>query len=269
MARKLVSPTGKAKTLKPIRPNLGIEIDYRKKLDTLITEMEKSVIYWLTAQYRKTPPVMAHDKSPAKSLDEAFARVASRWQRRFNQLAPALAAYFATSAAQRSDASLRAALKRAGFTVKFTMSRAQNDALQATIAENIGLIKSIPAQYLTQVQGIAMRSITAGRDLFTMRKELQAQFGVTKRRASLIARDQNNKATATFNQVRFIELGITKAVWRHSTAGKHPRPSHVKADGRPYDVAVGLYLDGVWTIPGREINCRCFSTPIIPGLEDK
>jgi hypothetical protein len=37
----------------------------------------------------------------------------------------------------------------AGFTVEFKMTSQMNNALQATIAENVGLIRSIPEKYFT------------------------------------------------------------------------------------------------------------------------
>nr|WP_277347156.1 phage minor head protein [Collimonas pratensis] len=134
------------------------------------------------------------------------------------------------------------------------------------MSEQVGLIKSIASQHLTEVQGLVMRSVADGRDLGTLAKGLEDRYGITKRRAALIARDQNNKATATITRVRQDSLGITEAVWMHSHAGKHPRPSHVAANGKRYTIKEGMYLDGVWTWPGREIGCRCISKSVIPGL---
>ena len=90
---------------------------------------------------------------------------------------------------------------------------------------------------------------------------------MTRRRAILIARNQNNMATATVCKTRQMELGIKKAIWVHSSAGRNPRPEHVAFNGKEYDVAKGAYLEGVWTWPGREINFRCVSRSIIPGLQ--
>jgi uncharacterized protein with gpF-like domain len=66
--------------------------------------------------------------------------------------------------------------------------------------------------------------------------------------------------------VRQKELGITKAIWVHSGGGKHPRPEHVAFSGKEYDVEKGAYLEGKWTWPGFEINCRCTSRSVIPGF---
>jgi uncharacterized protein with gpF-like domain len=61
-------------------------------------------------------------------------------------------------------------------------------------------------------------------------------------------------------------LGITQAIWQHSHAGKKPRPSHVKADGKTFDIEKGMYLDGKWVQPAEEYNCRCTSRAIIEGF---
>ncbi len=235
--------------------------------------MQRSVVWWIKAQWRSKPPAtLAMDDdtggSSAMQLREEIASLATRWQRQFDQAAPELAKWFSTSMAERSDAQLKAILRRGGFSVRFQMTRAQNDALQASIGQQIDLIKSIPAQHLTQVQGIVMRGVTEGRDLGHITAQLKEQYGVTHRRAAFIARDQANKASATINKVRQTELGVTHALWRHSGGGRHPRPSHVKAskDGLVYEVSKGAYIDGEWIYPGQLPNCRCVSKSILPGF---
>ena len=267
MKRPLVSPTGKAVTIGAVHPNAGLQAAYRKRLDALLDEMNASLLYWLTAAYRQNEPEMAQDRSPAATINAVMKRLARRWQRRFNQLAPDLAAYFAKTAAERTDAGLKAALKKGGFTVEFRMSPGVQDALTASLEENVGLIKSIAQQHLAAVQGHVLRAVQQGRDLGGLAKALQEQHGVTKRRAAFIARDQSNKATAVITRARQKELGITEAIWMHSSGGRHPRPSHVAFNGKRYDIAKGAYLDGVWTFPGHEPNCRCVSRSVVPGFD--
>jgi SPP1 gp7 family putative phage head morphogenesis protein len=114
-----------------------------------------------------------------------------------------------------------------------------------------------------------MRSVQTGRDLGTLAKELQKQYGVTKRRAALISRDQNNKATRALTRARQVEMGIKKALWIHSYAGKKPRPTHLRNDGKPFDVVKGWYdpAEKKFIHPGELVNCRCTSRSIIPGFE--
>lgn len=258
------------KILRPVHPNVGIEASYRRKLEKLIDEMHRSLSYWLLAAYRANPPEMAQDDSPAASIRRVLSRLSYRWRRRFNTAADELAKHFATQAAQRSTASLEAILRKGGFSVKFRTSRAVNDILQATVAENVALIRSIPQQHLTAVEGHVMRSVQAGRDLKSLSDALQEQFGVTKRRAGLISLDQNNKCTAAIQRARQIELGLETAQWLHSGGGRHPRPTHVKAgrDRVIYNVREGWWDPAIQKFiwPGTEIGCRCTSRSIVAGL---
>lgn len=260
----------KAKTLRPVHPNAGIESAYRRKLIELIEEMNASFVYWLKAAYRQNPPIMAQDRNPAEELRLAVRQLARRWKRNFDRAAPKLAEYFATTVHARSDAALKKILRDGGFTVKFNMTPAMRDVIDATINEQVSLIKSIPQQYLIQVEGMVMRSVQTGRDLGQLTKALQEQFGVTKRRATTIARDQNNKATAVMTRARQVQAGITEAIWVHSGGGKHPRPTHVAAgrNKEKFQLSKGWFDPAVdkHVLPGELINCRCIARPVIPGF---
>jgi len=250
----------------PIHPNVGIEATYKKRLLRLVEEMERSLAYWLTARWHANPPIMAQDELPAASLQRTMEQLGKRWLSRFDEAAPALAAYFAQAARERVDGRLEEILERAGFIVDFKTSRAVQDMLRATINQNVSLITNIASEHLNKVEGAVMRSVQAGRDLHSLAEELK-EIGITSRkRVALICNHQNNLATSQITRVRQLEAGIEMAIWRHSHAGKVPRPDHVAHDGKPYPVREGIVLnpkEGVcW--PGSLINCRCFSQPIIP-----
>jgi uncharacterized protein with gpF-like domain len=259
-----------AKVLRAVFPNQGLMRQYKNTLACLIDEMHSSCIYWLAARYKRHPPIMALDASPATQLKLAISKLSRRWRKRFNQAAPRLAAYFATKMKNRSDKVLKQILKDSGITVKFRMTQAMKDVFQATVQANVSLIKSIPSQYFGHVEGLVMRSVQSGRDLAELSRQLQKTYKLTRQRAGLIARDQNNKATASLQRARQVELGIAQAIWMHSGGGKHPRPSHVKAgkDKVKYDIATGWYdpHEKQHILPGELINCRCVSRPVIPGL---
>ena len=257
------------KALKPVHPNAGIEAEYRAKLDGLIAAMQRSYVYFLRAQYRETPPEMALDAVPARELQRELSLLGKRWQKRIEEAAPKLARWFAQASSRRSEAALKRILAEAGMTVEFKMTAPMRDVLHATNAENVSLIKSIGSQYHTEVEGIVMRSVTAGRDLGQMTKEVEARYPITRKRAALISRSQNNMATANFVKVRQTELGI-KAKWLHSHGGKEPRPTHLANDGKMYDPAVGWFDNDpkvhkhIW--PGQLINCRCVSASVVKGF---
>lgn len=258
----------KGTVLRPVHPSAGIEAEYRRRLVALISDLDRSVAYWLKAAWNKNTPHLAQDELPVETLRRAIRALTRRWQAKFNDLAGDLASYFAQSVSQRSDAALKAALKKGGFTVNWTMTRAQRDVVNAVVHENVALIKSIAQQHLSKVEGIVMRSVATGRDLGQLTKDLQEQFGVTKRRAQFIAQSQNQMATAALTRARQLEIGITEAVWQHSAGGARPRRSHVANSGKTFDVQKGWYDpdEKVWTWPGMLPRCRCVSKAVVKGF---
>lgn len=258
--------------LAPVRPSAPIRIKYEARLLALVDEMHTSIVHWIGAEWRRNTPetvLYGADEDPVKALQAELSELGARWLARFDELSTNLAKYFATAVRDRSDRSLLADLRKGGMSVRFKMTGAMRQAYQAVIAENVGLIRSIATQHLGQVETLVMQSVSQGRDLGGLTKALQKNYGVTRRRAALISRDQNNKATAVLTRARHAELGITQAKWLHSAGGKHPRASHVSFSGKVYDIAAGHdFGDGegpVW--PGTAINCRCVAVPIVPGFE--
>lgn len=258
----------------PIRPNVGIAAKYAKRLRSMVERMNRSILYWVSAAWRASPPLIYIKSAQVLAGDAAgdwgrairtVRGLRRRWQKSFDQAADEMAEWFATDAADRSTAAMKDILARAGFSVKFQMSAAVKQVLGATIQENVALIRSIPSQHFTQIEGIVMRSVQVGGDLQRLSRDLKKQFGVTTRRADFIAVDQNHKATAAITRAQQLDVGITRAVWMHSTGGAKPRPSHVAFSGKTYDVAKGAFLDGKWVWPGTEINCRCVCKPIVAG----
>lgn len=258
------------KTARAVHANRGVEAKYRKALLRMIAEMHGSVEYWLTAAYRKDPPRMlalveqAQDAVPSAKMKKILDELARRWVAKFDEWAPKIAESYLQGMFKSTDSAFRAALKEAGWAVDFKMTPAMRDAFQASLAENVGLIKSIPEKYLQQVEGVVMRSYSAGRDLATMVKDLKELYPAASHRAELIARDQSNKANAVVNRARQMELGIVSGKWMHSHAGKNPRPSHVAANGKEFKIAEGCLIDGEMILPGELINCRCTWRPILP-----
>ncbi|VVD90737.1 phage head morphogenesis protein [Pandoraea communis] len=255
--------------IRGVQPNLGVEQAYRAKLDNLVRQMQRSYLYWLRARYRENEDAIAMDDSPSSSLMSELASLSRQWKRMFAKRASQYAREFVAGVDKHSTYALKKEAARVtGLSVSVKDTLTSNDVMQALIKENVSLIKSIQSEYHTQVEGIVMRSVSNGRDLSAMTDDLQKRYGVTRRRAKLIANDQNNKATSNLMRVRQADLGITQGRWLHTGGGKEPRQSHVRASGKVFDLSKGMYLDGKWTMPGEEINCGCTWEPIIEGVND-
>lgn len=255
--------------LRPVRPNVGVAVAYRRRLLHMVDEMHASVVWWVRAAWRRNEPHMARDEAPMDTLRKALAELVGRWKQNFDEASDGLARYFATAMASRSDAALRRILRDGGFSVRFRMTPAMREVFKATVQANVALIRTIPEQYLAGVEGAVARSVQAGRDLAGLVKHIDKLHQVSRSRAELIARDQNNKATSALTRGRQLDLGIGRAVWMHSRAGVEPRPCHVEMDGVEYDLARGMWdrEERAWVHPGELINCRCVSRPVVAGFE--
>ncbi|WP_227242416.1 phage head morphogenesis protein [Paraburkholderia caribensis] len=251
-------------------PNAALRIAYQRQLEKLVDEMHRSTLYWLRATYRARQGEIVQDASPARDLADQLARRAKQWRRMFADRAPDLARTFIAGVDKyATSATKQAAVALTGISVSVKDTLVSNTVMQASIQENVSLIKSIQSEYATEVEGLVMRSVTAGRGLQQLTDQLEARYGITRRRAKFIANDQNNKATAQLARARQLGMGINKARWLHTGGGKNPRHSHVLANGKVFDLSKGLKIDGEYIFPGEKPNCGCVGAPIIPGVDDE
>lgn len=277
--RKNSRRTNRFTVRRAIHPNLGVAAWYDRELRTLIARMEADLDGVLST-YKKVDPSLATDarapRPPSLFIRKALDKWGLKWTNKLNDMSEALAEKFATRSFNATQTQMKAAFKEAGWTVKFAATPGSIKAFHATVAENVGLIKSIAPQYLKGVEAKVWQAVKSGSDLHTLSKDLKETYGITTRRASLIARDQNSKAKAEIEKARDLELGLTHAIWQHSSAGKEPRPTHVANDGKRYTIKTGWYDPdangkgkGAWIQPGELINCRCSGRAIIPAFDTK
>ncbi|MCX5617021.1 phage minor head protein, partial [Bombella sp. TMW 2.2559] len=230
---------GKAITLPLGRTNAGIAAWYEKKLRILIRRMHRDTIQTVRTYYRRAEPELAQDENPVTALDIILEKLKKKWLRIFEDHASTLAEHFVKSCQNDCEGDLRRRLKRAGFGVTFKPNAAMQRKLKVAINYNVGKIKSIAEQYHDGVNTLVTNSVMKGGDIGALTKDLQARYGISERKAAFIAEDQNHKINQAVERMRDIELGLEKSKWRHCGGGRHPRPEHVKADGRIYETAKG------------------------------
>lgn len=239
-------------------PNQGIKTAYRAELNRLLRSVRNEVMAEVK-RYWETPQPVAMDNATdilARMIDHLM----GRWATKLNDLPQKIARKFVGQTKASYDRQLSVALKKEGFSVNLQMTETTAAAVRASVGMNVGLIKSIPGEYLGDVQKYVWEAVEGGFDLATLTDKLDHAYHIGRNRAKLIARDQSIKAHAAMEQARRKELGVKQAIWRHSAAAKEPRHSHVKANGKTFDIDKGMYLDGKWVLPGQEINCH-------PGFE--
>lgn len=257
----------KYKKLRAIRPNKGIEMDYRKKLAALIARMQKEAQREILRAYQGEEAQIAADAVPANVLYRLVRGLRDKYQKLFNKKARSLSLWFVNSVDRYTEVALKGALRHyqsekfqqelsdLGLLHDFKRTPALTNAVQSFVHENVNLIKSIPEKYFTEVEGLVMRGIRDGKPFNWVNNEMAKRYGITTRRAVMIARDQNHKATEQLNRTRQLGLGVKRGMWQHATGVKEPRHSHEQANGKIFDLDKGLKIDGEFIFPGEKINC--------------
>jgi SPP1 gp7 family putative phage head morphogenesis protein len=123
-------------------------------------------------------------------------------------------------------------------------------------AENVALIKDIPARIMRDVELATTRAMTSGQLWPQLAKDLEARFGYSRKRAKLIARDQVGKLYGQVNAERQQEVGIQRFKWR-TVHDPRVRSEHVELDDKVFSYDKPL-RDG---LPGEPVNCRCWADP--------
>lgn len=121
------------------------------------------------------------------------------------------------------------------------------------VKENVSLIRSISDTYFTQIEGIIRRGVESGISTRDIVKDLTYRFGVTRRRAKLIARDQIGKYNGNLTRNRSQDLGVTHFIWR-TAKDERVRDIDSNNEGKLFSWKKG---DSQNTFPGGKVQCRC------------
>jgi len=263
-------------TGKELRYNISIENEFKRGLARLIKKM---------SIYTRKRVLSLYNKGFSKAYFAMDDTIGSQARMLFNEIEIILQNIFNTKGMDLFHRMLRDVNKYSYYTVKSSIKSMEMEKIPfsigrmgADLAEkmkaitqiNADLIKSIPKQYMNDIQGSVMRSIISGEGL----KELTPYFSkyeeISERRAKNLALDQTRKAYNMLNESRMKDAKIKKFKWIHSGGGKKPRKSHQKISGEIFtfeniiqeqiDLHVPTDDQG---IPGTAINCKCTMTPIL------
>lgn len=264
----------KTKSLKAVNYNAGNIKWYQRELLAEIREMNKEVKGEVLRILRENPLAedakLAMDANPVQLLKRALDSLARKWVDRFINRSMPLSGDLVKKTEASVDRGLLASARKESITIKMQWTPAMTEKVDAIIAENVSLIRSIPEKYFTQVEGMVYRAVGRGGDRAKLADEIMENFskrhGITRRRAEGIARDQVRKATSCLSRERQKAAGIRKGTWIHSGGSNRPRKKHVHAHGQEFDLDVGLPVGdkGQYVFPGEEVECGCTWKPSLP-----
>lgn len=135
--------------------------------------------------------------------------------------------------------------------------------MQALMAEQVTLIKSIPLDAAQRVHKLTIEGIEDSTRASEISKAIRASGDVAKSRADLIARTEVARTASTLTEARALHVGSPGYFWRTSDDGD-VRDSHREMEGKFVAWNDPPTLDGMKGHAGQFPNCRCYPEPVIP-----
>ncbi len=143
------------------------------------------------------------------------------------------------------------------------------NTIEAAVQRNVALIRGLTGDVARRLEAQMLQALTQGLNNAEIAKIISREFGIGRRRAALIARDQAASFNGNLNRIRQTAMGVTEYVWstsldervRGNPGGKYPRarPSHWDREGKTFRWNAPP-SDGH---PGEPINCRCTARAVI------
>jgi SPP1 gp7 family putative phage head morphogenesis protein len=249
--------------------NVSMQARYRNALHELthrmVDETRKQILRLFNGKIGEE--FFAEDASIASQATRLINALTKRFSLLFEKNSKKLASDMLGEVEDNSRRSLTSSLSHIenGLIIKPNFkARGIQEVIKASISENVGLIKSIPAEYLGKVEGAVMRSITTGNGLQSLVPELKKYTSQTDRRVKNLALDQTRKAYNSINFAGMKKVGIKKFEWLHSGGSDKPRQNHIEHSGKIYSFDDPPKIEGtdLPDMPGLLPNCGCTALPV-------
>lgn len=277
------------KAARPVRVSNKPETYYRSQLNSLIRAMNLAIEREVMPVVKQEKPEYTGDSTPTMDAwsERIIAALQAASEAFVTEAFEAQARRIAVGTVSMADAeSTQAFLKSVNRAVGVDLSamiQAEGiaDYVDASVAQNVNLIKSVRDQYLAQVQSAVLEGMRAGDAPSSIAKRIQQESGVSRRRAKLIARDQVAKLNSDITEKRQSAAGVTHYRWVTSKdqrvsgapSGKYPNAKIKCYEIARKDVGNGpgvyswkegaSYAGQTNLHPGRaHVGCRCTSTPV-------
>jgi len=141
------------------------------------------------------------------------------------------------------------------------------ELIRQIVEDQVHLIRSIPINAGRDVQAASRDYWAGGVRYEALRDYIENTTGVTRRRATLIARTETAKTASSVTQARARYVGSTHYIW-HTVRDRDVRRMHRLLEGtvHAWDDPPVAEEGGQRHHPGEFPNCRCYSEPILPDV---
>ncbi|WP_231624328.1 phage head morphogenesis protein [Yersinia similis] len=279
-------PPHRRAPIRPIKQTNETEYYYRARLRDIVRLMAQSVdevlIPVLRRNYTADSYLIDIIKQAIRQASEKF--YTSTFGRQIDRLAQRVVSL----AESESSAAFVEQINRAiGIDMTSLMvNESLVDYFDASVENNVALIKSLSSDYFDDIQREVMDSIMRGDSLTTMVRNIQKVTGATYQRSHLISLDQTAKIRSDITYTRQVNAGIVRFRWSTSQdvrvsgnpAGKYPRARikcfEIARADVGYGVGVYLWLRGAayngetGLFPGKaHVGCRCHAIPQLKDID--
>lgn len=126
-------------------------------------------------------------------------------------------------------------------------------------------IKNWTGDRIIKMREVVGQMAIDGKSTKTIAEYIQKEFGVSKRHAKFLARNESAIATSSYLEAKYKDEGMTEFKWHTNLDGRE-RPLHKELNGQVFRFDNPPIIDertGEKGLPGQTYNCRCAMTPVI------
>lgn len=139
--------------------------------------------------------------------------------------------------------------------------------LKNKIKDNVGFIKNIKDDYLSEIEKVVHEGIKDGQTAKQIREQLVERVKVAESRAQFIAVDQTGSVLGQMTAERHQQIGIDKFKWLTSH-DERVRDSHKDLSDKTFSYDDPPIVNGRVVLPGEDYRCRCVAIPVFDDEEE-
>lgn len=274
----------RAKALRALESNRGLAIAAGKRIRAIVNQFEKAYkkeALKIAAKYCKNEVQDAAISVVPSELEIALAALAAKQSMGLGSNAKQVSRWYCRQLLRNISADQKRALKKAGistawlkqkWTVQIVRGQYVAPSVAAKIPEqveaNAALITKLCERSAQKVQNAIAEGISKGYNLSRLTEKINSLENMDEARAARVALDQSCKLNQFIQVENSKALGVKEGIWVHVPGQYESRASHMKMNGKKFDLEKGMYDPDVedYIQPGQLPYCRCCFKAILPGF---
>ena len=274
----------RARALRALEANRGLAIAAGKRIRAIVNQFEKTYkkeALKIAAKYCKNEVQDAAISVVPSELEIALAALAAKQSMGLGSNAKQVSRWYCSQLLRNISADQKRALKKAGistawlkqkWTVQIVRGQYVAPSVAAKIPEqveaNAALITKLCNASAQKVQNAIAEGISKGYNLSRLTEKINSLENMDEARAARVALDQSCKLNQFIQVENSKALGVKEGIWVHVPGQYESRASHMKMNGKKFDLEKGMYDPDVedYIQPGELPYCRCCFKAILPGF---